>query len=93
MYYEIERQQTIADRKDYTFIRINPSKEGFNMAIELGRIQNHIIESTTKLTKESTKNALIDCLSKIILELEFKKHKFIHTKCIKYIFKKTLPAL
>ena len=70
------------------FIRIDPSKEDFDVNIELGRIQNYILESTKKLTKKS----LIDDLSKILLGLKFKSNKSIKTKCLKYIVKHILPA-
>ena len=40
------------------------------MDIELGRMQNRIIESNKKLTEESTKKALIDGLSKRLVELK-----------------------
>ena len=56
---------------DCEFVRINPSKEHFNINIELGKIHNHIIESTRKLTEESTKKSLIDELSDKLLGLKF----------------------
>ena len=56
---------------DCEFVRINPSKEHFNINIELGKIHNHIIESTRKLTEESTQKSLIDELSDKLLGLKF----------------------
>ena len=44
--YEIERQKPIEKDLDCKFIRIGPSKEGFDVNIELGRIQNYIAKST-----------------------------------------------
>ena len=54
-------RKTTSNRKKYcTFIKIDPSKEGFNIFVELGKIQNHIIESTRKLTEKSTRKSLIE---------------------------------
>ena len=51
----------------------------------------HIIESTKKQTKVSTKISLIDDLSKRFLELEFKSNCSIKLKCLKWIVKNILP--
>ena len=64
-----KREKEIKEELDCEFIRINPSKECFNINIEFGRIHNHIIESSKKLTKES----LRDKLSSELLRLELKK--------------------
>ena len=58
--YEIESQKAIVKELRCKFIRIDPSKEGFDVNIELGRIQNYIVKST----KKSTKKSLIDNFSK-----------------------------
>ena len=47
------------------FIRINPDAENYDVFLEIGKIQNHIIKSTKK--------SPIDDLSKRLLELEFKQ--------------------
>ena len=62
-----KREKEIKEELDCEFIRINPSKECFNINTELGKIHNHIIESTKKLTKEF----LIGKLSSELLRLEF----------------------
>ena len=54
--YEIERQEGIAAKKDCIFFRISPGKEGFDVHIELSKIQNHIIKSTTKIAENQLKN-------------------------------------
>ena len=46
------------------FIRINPDEENFNIFKAINQIHRHI--------KKSTKNSLIDKISKRLLELEFK---------------------
>ena len=43
----------------------------------------HIIKSTKKKTEKSTKKSLIDDLSKILLQLEFKSNRSIKSKCLK----------
>ena len=45
------------------------------------------------MTKKSTKKSLIDVISKNLLELEFKKHNPIKTKCLKFVVKKTLTTI
>ena len=50
-------------------MRIKPSKERFNINVELGKIHNHVIKSTIKLATKS----LIDKLSSELLKLELKK--------------------
>ena len=64
-----KREKEIKEELDCEFIRINPSKERFNITVELGKIHNHIIESTKKLAKKS----LIDKLSSELLKLELRK--------------------
>ena len=66
--YEIEMQKAIEKELGCKFIRINPSNEGFDVNIELGRIHNYIVKSTKKLAEKS----LIDYLLKRLLGLEFK---------------------
>ena len=56
IHYEIERQKAIEKELGCKFIRIDPSKEGFDVNIELCRTQNYIVKSTKK--------SLIDDLSK-----------------------------
>ena len=86
---EIQRQKALEKQ----FIRINPAKENFNIFVEIGKIQNCIVKSTKKLTEESTKESLIDKLSKRLLRLEFKKDNSVKSKALKYIAKHILPTL
>ena len=55
-----------------TIIRTNPDGADFDMNKLKNKIYTQIIKSTKKQTKVSTKNPLIDDLSKKLLELEFK---------------------
>ena len=64
-----KREKEIKEELDCEFSSINPSKERLNINVELGKIYNHIIESTKKLAKKS----LIDKLSSELLRLELKK--------------------
>ena len=41
--YEIKRQKAIEKELGCEFIRINPTKENFNIFAEIGKIQNYII--------------------------------------------------
>ena len=50
--YEIQRQKAFEKEPDCEFIRINSTKENFNIFVEIGKIQNHIVKSTKKLTEE-----------------------------------------
>ena len=61
-------------------IRTNPDAADFDMNRLINQIYTHIIESTKKQTKVSTKKSLIDDLSKILLELEFKQHNAIRIR-------------
>ena len=75
------------------FIRINPDAENYDIFVEIGKIQNNIIESTKKLTKNSTKKCLIDKTSKKLLELEFEENHSIKSTYLKFIVKKILASL
>ena len=68
---------------DCIFIRINPDEKFFDIFKEINKIHRHI--------KKSTKQSLIDDLSKRLLELEFKSNHSIKSKCLKWIVKKILP--
>ena len=83
VHYEIQRQNAIEKELNCKFIRINPDKENFNVFVEISKIQNHITESTKKLTKTT----VIDDVSSGLLELEFTKNNSIKTKCLRYIVK------
>ena len=87
--YKIERQKSIEKELDCKSIRIDPSEEGFDVNIELGRIQNYII----KWTKSESKKSLIDKISNKLLRLEFKSNNPINTKWLKYIVKNILPTI
>ena len=66
---EIERQKTLEKELDCVFIRINPDGKNFTIFKEINKIHRHI--------KKSTKNSLIDDLSKRLLKLEFKSNHSI----------------
>ena len=76
--YEIQRQKAIEKELGCKFIRINPDAKNYDIFIEIGKIHNHIIESTK------------DNIAERLLELEFKSMK---SKCLKFIVKKILPSL
>ena len=74
---EIERQKAVEKELDCEFIRINIDEQKFDVDIHIGKIRNHIVESSKKLTKKSTKISLIDNVSKRLLELEFNSNHSI----------------
>ena len=53
---EIERKKAIEKELGYEFIKINLDAENYDIFIQIGKIHNHIIKSTEKLTKKSTKS-------------------------------------
>ena len=90
---ETKRRKKLEERFRCTFDWINPDKENFDIFVELGKIESYISESNKKLTEESTKKSLINDLSKILLELKFKKHNSIKSNCVKWIVKKILSTV
>ena len=69
-----------------TIIRTNPGAADFDMNKIINQIYTHIVKSTKKQTKVSTKKSLIDDLSKRLLELELKQ-----PNAIKWFAKNILP--
>ena len=69
--YEIQRQQALERELSCVFIRINPDAIDFNIFKEINKIHRHI----NKLTKQQTKESIIDNLSQRLQEIEFVKKK------------------
>ena len=70
-----------------TLIRPNPDDPNFD-------IKNLIVQiriCIKKAIKKQTKKSLIDDLSKRLLELDFKQHNAIRSKCLKWVVKNILP--
>ena len=59
--YEIQRQKSVEKELDCRFIRINPDGKDFDMYVEIGK--------NTQSHNKSSKNLLIDEISKRLLEL------------------------
>ena len=57
----------------------------------INQIYKYIIKSTETQTKVSTKQSLIDDLSKRLLELQIKSNHSIKIKHLKWIVKNILP--
>ena len=70
-----------------TIIRTNPDAADFDINRLINQIYTHIIESTKKQNKLSTKKSLIGDLSKKLLELKYKQHNPIKSKSLKWIAK------
>ena len=60
----IERPMVIQKKLGCGFLRINPDAKNCEILVKVGKIQNHIIESTKQLAKNSTKKSLFDKISK-----------------------------
>ena len=76
--------KSIRKRVNCVFIRINPDEKGLNILKTINEIYSHI--------KKSSKKSLIDKISKILLELEFKSNHSINLINLN-IMKKTLIIL
>ena len=74
-------------------IRINPDTKDHNEYVEFGKIINYINKSNENLTKESTRNFLIDNLTKILPKIKFKSNHSIKSRALKYVNKVILPTL
>ena len=72
---ETEKQKALKREINCVFMRINPDEKDFNIFKEISKIHRHI--------KKSTKKSLINDLSKRLLELEFRQHDAIKSKCLK----------
>ena len=73
-----------------TIIRTNLDAADFDLNRLINQIYTHIIESTKKQTKASTKKSLTDDLSKRLLGLEFKPNHSIKSKSLKSVVKNIL---
>ena len=82
---EIERQKALERELNCVFIRINPDEKDFNIFKPINEIYRHI--------KKSSKQSLIDKISKRLPELEFMSNHTIITKELKRVVKKLLPKL
>ena len=82
--YEIQRRQALERELNCIFIRINPNAVDFNIFKEINKIHRHII---------SSKESLIDKISKKMLKLEFVHNHSIKSRCLKWIVRKILPKM
>ena len=87
--YEIIRQRAIEKEIGCEFIRINPPKEDFNIFVEIGKIQNYIIKSTKKITKNST----IKDVKELLKAASKFKTKEIISKFTRNFVKHFLPTI
>ena len=62
---EQEREATIKNA-GITLIRINPDKEGFDIFIKIGEIQDFIYESGLKIGEDLKKNKIIEDLERSV---------------------------
>ena len=76
-----QSRQLMIETHGITIIRANSDAAEFDMNRIINQIYTHIIKSTEKQTKVTTKKSLIDDLPKGLLEFEFKSHHAIKPKC------------
>ena len=91
--YEIQRQKGIEKELGCEFITINPDEQDFNVFNAIIKIHRHIKKSAKESPEKSSKKYLIDKISKILLELEFKSNHSIKSNLLKRIVKYVLPSL
>ena len=88
---EIERPRALERELNCVFIRIDTDAPNFNIFRETNKIHRHINKLTEQQTKKkTTKESIIDNLSKRLLELEFKHDNQIKIRCLKWIVKNIL---
>ena len=79
------------------FIRMNPSRENFDIVDKFRRIKDYSFKSTNKATKKKskkeTKKETIDEISDMFLSLEFKSNNSVKTKLLRRVVKKVLPKI
>ena len=80
------------------FIRIDQSRENFDIVGEFSRIKEYSLKSTNKATKKKTKKETkkkqtIDEITDRLLNLEFKSNNSIKTKLLMSVVKKILPKI
>ena len=99
---EKTRQKDIEECLGCTFIRINPDEKDFRAYDGPAKIQTFTdkskVEELEKLKDkikelEKYKKSLIEDLSKRLIELEFKQHHAIKSKCLKWVAKKHFTKL
>ena len=81
---ENERQAQIEKHPDCKFFhRINPDVEGFDIFLEISKIQNYITHSNEEKLKSKFAEELLNYISSISKPLKY----------IRYFVEKILPAL
>ena len=73
-------QKSIGQEPGCKFIRTDPDKEDFDIFKVVNEVFRH--------AKQSTKEVLINKISRKLLELEFKSDIIIKSKAIRFIVKK-----
>ena len=90
---EIKRKNTIQQELDYEFIRIDPDKGDCDIFEAINKIFRHVKQSSNQLTKQSTKNTLIDKISMKVLALELISVDMIKPKALNLFVKKDIFLL
>ena len=85
--YEIQRQKGIEKELRCEFISINPDEQDFNIFNTIIKIHRHIKKLAKESPEKSSKNSLVDKISKILLELEFKSNHSTKSNLLKRIVK------
>ena len=90
---EIKRKNTIQQELECEFIRIDPDKDDCNIFGAINKIFRQIKQSSNQLTKQSTKNILIDKISMKVLALELILDNMIKPKALNLFVKKDISWL
>ena len=85
---EIKRKNTIQQELDYEYIRIDPDKDDCDILEAINKIFRHVKQSSNQLTKQSTKNTLIDKISMKVLALELISDNMIKPKALNLFLRK-----
>ena len=89
----MKNKKIIEEELGCKFIRIDPSRENFDIAYEFSRIKYYLLKSTNKATKKETKKETIDEVSDRLLNLEFKSNNAVKTKPLRWVIKNILPKI
>ena len=90
---EKERQKATEKETGFTIIGINQGKENFDIFVEIGKMKNYIVESTKKVTKESTKKSIIDDVKKLLKAASKFSNNGTISKFTKKFSRHLLPAI
>ena len=75
----------------FSFIRINPDVENFDLDVEIARINNYINKFFVRLAVKTAEESLKEKFAKELLSFVSSVSKYL--KHVKYFIKKILPTV